>query len=58
MAPVVADKVQVVGHRAVKMMGKARYLEERHKTTALVVPRTASAAVGSQESLPAEKSLA
>lgn len=57
MAPVVADKVQVVGHRAVKMMGKARYLEERHKT-ALVVPRTASAAVGSQESLPAEKSLA
>lgn len=43
----------MVGHRAVKMMGKARYLEERH-TTVLVVPRTASAAVNSQESLPAE----
>lgn len=57
MALVVAGKVQVVGHRAVKMMGKARYLEERHRTP-LVVPRIASAAVDSQESLPAEISLA
>lgn len=57
MALVVADKVQVVGHRAVKMMGKARYLEERHRTPS-VVPRIASAVVDSQESLPAEISLA
>lgn len=56
MALVVADKVQGVGHRAVKMMGKARYLE-RHRTP-LVVPHIAWAAVDSQESLPAKISLA
>lgn len=57
MALVVADKVQGVGHRAVKMMGKARYLEARHRTP-LVVPHIAWAAVDSQESLPAKISLA
>lgn len=57
MALVVADKVQGVGHRAVKMMGKARYLEERHRTP-LVVPHIAWPAVDSQESLPAKISLA
>lgn len=57
MAPVAADKVLVVGHRAVEMMGRAKYLEELHKT-ALVVPRTASVAVNIQESLPADTTLA
>lgn len=57
MAPVAADKVQVIGHRAVKMIDRAKYLEERHKT-ALIVPQTASVAVNSRESLPAEITLA